>query len=96
MALIRPNDVRYQISGNDEEHIDADITAVETGDAGVEEYDGEDCNGAKTVDIRSIFVRVRLRYGRRYNQCRSQTVECTRESHAQALACTPDAIVGRL
>jgi hypothetical protein len=49
------DDSANQVAGDDEENIDADIAAAEAEEQfEVIENNGEHCNGAQAVDIRSI------------------------------------------
>src|SRR5690606_22505918 len=58
-----PDDAGDQEAGDDEENIDADIAAVETGNASVEKDDRHDRKGAESVDILSMMQVGRSLFG---------------------------------
>ena len=43
-------------AGDDKEHIDADKSSRYAGNSGVKEHHGENGDGAKAIDVRTIVV----------------------------------------
>ena len=54
MRLVFEQDRRDQVSGNDEEYIDADKAALHPGQPGMEQNNRNDRNGAQAVDVPTV------------------------------------------
>ena len=56
---LRRNQPGDQVAGDDEEHIDANKTAGHSADAGMEQHDEHDRNGAQAVNVGAVALRMR-------------------------------------